>query len=352
MSRRDESSPVLVTGLHAGDNPSPGLGVARCLVAGGRRVVGACYDATETGAYASRVFSTVLRMPRPEGNEERYLVHLERVVRATGVRSIVPTLDPEVLFLARHQHRILAMGLGCLLPNQTSMERARKQALAALDGVAGFRVPPIYAAYSLRQARRQARELGLPLVLRGAWYEAHVIRYQDELPAVFRALRERWGLPVLLQPRVLGPELVVACLCDRPGHMVRSISMRKLGMSDQGTTWCGLTFRNQQLDEACRELLRILAWEGACEVEAKLHEPSGMLTLLELNTRLPSWIGIAAALGSNLPLDLVRLSEGEDIGPDPGYSTGQVMVRQHLDQTVPLARLIGLEAKGKLHVVP
>ena len=97
------------------------------------------------------------------------------------------------------------------------------------------------AAHLITVACREARRIGLPLMIKGVWYEAHRVKHMDELPALFRHLKMRWGLPVLLQPCAVGSEAVVACLCDRPGRLARAVSLRKLGMSDQGTTWCGVT---------------------------------------------------------------------------------------------------------------
>jgi carbamoyl-phosphate synthase large subunit len=340
--------PVIVTGLHAADNPSPGLAVARCLVAGGRDVIGLCYSAVETGAHAADVFRQVYRMPRPEHDLDDYFERLAVIRAESGAEIVLPTLDPEVSLYARQQETLRRIGLQFLLPSQETLRRVEKEHLAAVGRGCGFHVPTLHPVRSIAQARATARRLGLPLMIKGAWYEAHRIDYLDEIPAAFRTLSQRWGLPVLLQAVVEGVEAVVACLCDGTGNMVRSLGLRKLGMSSQGTTWCGVTFRNRQLEAACARLLCELAWQGPCEVEVKLHERSGMLTLIELNTRFPSWIGAMVEVGRNLPLDLVHLAEGRQLQPDTGYTTGYVMARQHVDRIVPLSRMVALDTGGRV----
>jgi carbamoyl-phosphate synthase large subunit len=341
---------VLVTGLHAVDNPSPGVSVARCLRHEGVRVIGLCYEPTDTGAYVDGLFDRVYRMPRIEADPQAYLQRLHAVAAATGAGALLPTLDPEVAFLAGQERWLEQHGLRALLPTPSAAAQAAKWAIAEPGRTAGFRVPTLRTARTLDEALRAAEFIGFPVMVKGAFYEAHRAEQADEIPALFRALAGRWGLPVLVQAQAIGAEIVAACLCDRPGRLRRWIAMRKFGMNEQGTTWCGVTFRNDSFFTACERLLEILQWSGPCEVEAKIDESSGMLTLLELNTRFPSWIGIATEVGSNLPFDLIRLLRGEPLDVDPGFRTGLVMVRQHHDRTIPLSRFVDVAVGGVLSV--
>ncbi len=341
--------PIAVTGLHAADNPSPGIGVARCLRSAGHPVQGLCYSAIETGCHASEAFDRVDLLARPESGRETYFGRLAEVLEDSGARILIPTLEPEIVIFSRARRRLAEMGIRCLVPPPEVLRRTHKAHLVDLGRRCGFRVPTVRAANSLKEALRQARQIGLPLMIKGTWYEAHGVEHLDEIPALFRQLKKRWGLPVLLQPRALGSEAVVACLCDRPGHLARALSLRKLGMSDQGTTWCGVTFRNQDLLTACRRLLAEVEWIGPCEIEVLMDPLTGMLTLIEINGRFPSWIGIGPPSGSNLPHDLVRVLDGEDLGADPGHASGQAMVRQIVDRLVPMARLLQLDAGGSVH---
>ncbi len=338
--------PIAVTGMHAADNPSPGVGVARCLAQAGYRVLGFCYSAIETGSHVPGVFERVYRCPRPDAGTRGYLARIAEVMGQNRALAVIPTLEPEIMLFARNRTELESAGVRALVPRPESLERTRKLVLAELGRSCGFRVPPLVPAATLKEASREARRFGLPVMLKGAWYEAYRIEHLDEIPALFRRLKRRWGLPVLVQPCALGSEAVVACLCDRPGRLARTLSLRKLGMSDQGTTWCAVTFRNDALLEACSDLLAELKWLGPCEVEVLMDESSGMFTLLEVNARFPSWIGVSAELGTNLPGDLVRVLTGEPLGPDPGYAAGRIMVRQILDRTVPLARLLQLDVGG------
>ncbi len=342
-------SPIAVTGLHAADNPSPGVAVARCLAAAGRPVIGCCYSAIETGGHVPGVFDRVYRLSRPQDvGKDAFLARLAEIFAQSGARAVIPTLEPEIMIFAEHRERFEALGVRCLLASPESLERTRKQTLAELGRKCGFRVPKLHPVSTLKEARRSAREIGLPLMVKGAWYEAYRVDYQDEVPALFRKLRKKWGAPVLLQAQADGIEAVVACLCDRPGHLARSLSLRKLGMSDQGTTWCGVTFRNEALIEGCRRLLAELEWLGPCEVEVLIDDRNGLMTLIEINSRFPSWIAISEQLGTNMPYDLVRVLEGESLGADPGYPAGRAMVRQITDRVVQLSRLVQLDAGGSV----
>ncbi|MBU0501238.1 MAG: ATP-grasp domain-containing protein [Gammaproteobacteria bacterium] len=293
------------------------------------------------------LFDRVYRMPKPELNPGGYLRRLGSIFTETNAGFLIPTLDPEVTFFSHHYSGCQEAGIRCVVPSPEVLHRVAKSHLVAIGRESGFRVPRLYAVTTQKEAITAAQEIGLPLMIKGAFYEAHRIEYLDEIPHFFRKLTHRWGLPVLLQAIVTGVEAVVACLCDQPGRLARAVGMRKFGMSEQGTTWCGVTFYNEPLFDACRDLMDRLKWIGPCEVEVKIDEQSGMLTLLEVNTRFPSWIGIVPELGSNLPDDFIRVMEGRDIGPDPGFKTGVLMVRQHNDRAIPLARFIDL-ASGEM----
>lgn len=349
MTERTSSCAVIVSGLHAVDNPSPGVSVARCLQRENIRCIGLCYEPTDTGAYVDGLFDRVYRMPRIEADPPAYLRRLQTVAAATGADILVPTLDPEVAFFSKQRDWLRETGLKAMLPSPASAARAAKWAIELAGREAGFRVPKLYSVTSLEQAMQIADELGFPLMVKGAYYEAHRADYPDEIPALFRSLSSRWGLPVLLQAEATGSEIVAACLCDRPGRLARCVAMRKFGMNEQGTTWCGVTFRNNGFLGACSDLMRVLQWQGPCEVEAMMDEGSGMLTLLEVNTRFPSWIGIAPEVGSNMPFDLIRILQGESLSPDPGFQAGVVMVRQHQDLTIPLSRFIDVAVGGVLN---
>lgn len=340
---------VLVIGLHAADNPSPGVAVARLLVEAGYSVVGICYSVLETGALSGGIFRSIFFAPSPSDGAELFLERLVTVFKESGASILIPTLDPDVVFFAKRKAFLREHGIRCLIPDLTVLQRTLKVTLADIGRQCGFHVPQIYPAYSLKEAQKHARNIGMPLMIKGAWYEAHEIGFFDEIPYFFRKLKQRWGLPVLLQAKLVGSEAVVSVLCDRPGHVSRSLSLRKFGMSDQGTTWCGVIFKNDALLVACNRLMDELKWIGPSEVEVMMHESSGMISLLEVNMRFPSWIGIGAEVGSNQPADLVRILEGYVLEPDPGYQVGRVMVRQYLDKTVPMARLVALEAGGVIH---
>ena len=181
LKQRDNAI-IAVSGLHAVDNPSPGVSVARCLKNAGRRVVGLCYEPTDTGAYMKGLFDHVARMPKPEREPQGYLDRLRTILDETKANILIPTLDTEVIFFSKHTSWLHDNGICCIVPESKVLKQVAKWNIDELGHKAGFRVPRIFKVETQKKALIIARKIGLPLMIKGAFYEAHRIEYFDEIP--------------------------------------------------------------------------------------------------------------------------------------------------------------------------
>jgi carbamoyl-phosphate synthase large subunit len=116
--------------------------------------------------------------------------------------------------------------------------------------------------------------------------------------------------------------------------------MKKLGTTNKGTAWSGVTVDEPRCVEHLGRLVKALAWDGAIEAEF-IVEPDGNIVCFEINPRFPSWIALAADAGANLPEVLVRLATGQS--PDrvqarPGRLFARAVV-ERLYRGNPLAAL-------------
>ncbi len=340
MGSRSPARPVVaITGLAAGENPAPGVAVARSLraVRGFRgRLIGVTFDLRATGAWTSH-FDAVHVTPPPARGAAGFLDALREIVRAEAVDVIVPTLDPEALLCAAGRTALARLGARTLLPSDLAIRRCAKMLLPALARRVGFEAPRTMVVTSAATLENAVRELRMPLVLKGSFADSSVVTSAEEAPREFQRLAARWGFPLLAQERISGDELDLAVLYDRSRRRVGAVPMRKLGITGRGKAWAGVTIDAPDFVRLADGLMRALGWVGAAEVEVIRERPSGALHLIEVNPRFPAWIYLTAAAGVNLPWALVRLARGEAVPPLGPPSPGVLFTRTIEDHFVPNA---------------
>jgi D-aspartate ligase len=135
----------------------------------------------------------------------------------------------------------------------------------------------------------------------------------DELRTVLGGID---GIEVLLQEYVPGgdDELYTAgvFVCES-GHL--AFTGRKLKQHPPGLGIARLaeTVNEPDLIPGSVALLRELGYEGVSQVEYKRDHRDGSYRLMEANFRPWTWIGLATACGTNLPLAAHRWALGEDV---------------------------------------
>jgi len=93
---------VGVTGINAGDNPGPGIGIARSLKEAADlniEIVGLAYDAMDSGNYMNWVIDKSFTMPYPSNGGDAYLARLAYVKQSYGLDYVIPSLDAELPIL-------------------------------------------------------------------------------------------------------------------------------------------------------------------------------------------------------------------------------------------------------------
>jgi carbamoyl-phosphate synthase large subunit len=333
---------VAVTGLAAGENPAPGVAVARSLRAGGfrGRVIGLTFDARHTGAHTSH-FDAVHVTPPPAAGAAGFLDALRDVIRKEDVRVVVPTLDPEALLCAAARVPLARLGARTLLPGEVAIRRIAKTQLGALARRVGFEAPRTMVVTSTATLESALRELGLPLVLKGSFADSEIAASAADAVRAFGKLGALWGLPLLAQELITGDELDLAVLYDRAGKRVGAVPMRKLGLTSRGKAWAGVTVEAPEFIRLADGLMRALRWSGAAELEVIRERTSGALYLIEVNPRFPAWIYLTTAAGVNLPWALVRIALGETVKPLPPAPAGVLFTRTIEDHFGPVGSTNG-----------
>jgi biotin carboxylase len=194
----------------------------------------------------------------------------------------------------------------------------------------GVSVPATLIPESEDQLDAFARELGMPLVIKGEKGESgmnvRVVQRLTDVRAAYRDVRANeasYGGRPALQAFVRGTAYSVGGLFQ-DGRPLRICAHRKILTypPDGGWTVKGVTERPPNLLDEAFKVFAALKYTGLGHVEFVREEASGEYKFLELNPRVWGSIGIAQYAGVDLFSAYQRLAEGNSVAPDLSYRTG------------------------------
>lgn len=342
-----------VSGINAGENPAPGIAVARSLREAGHTgtLVGLAYDTLDAGVYNRDLFDEIFMMPYPSQGAAVVLARIEQIREQCGLELLLPTLDSEMDLYGSLEDAFSHRGIGTFLPSRDSLALRSKARLAEFATSNGFLVPPtrvVHDGPSLEQAFRELADPNgrQPVYVKGQYYEAKKAFTLAEAWTAYTDISARWGLPVVLQQGLPGFEFNICCLGDGLGGLVGAVSMRKLGLTSLGKAWSGVTVGEPRLEELARRMIHALRWRGPCELEILCHEHTDQLYLIEINPRFPAWCYLCAGAGCNLPAAQALLAAGGTAPRLESPRSGVIYTRMATDQIADLAILGDLNTDG------
>lgn len=303
--RTDDRLVIVISGCHAGPNPSPGLGTARSLrcAYADSFLVAKDHSVHCTGIH-EEVFDEVwVCRPWNEIDLECHYTQLRKELEPTRT-FFISGLDLEVRWLAgRELH-------GALLPPLRAVERTAKPAIEAASGLP-VRTPdwtPL--SVSEREIHRFCRAHDWDIWVKGTAYEARRVRTWRELTKARRGLEKTWGSHELyLQAHISGWEVSVSFVALE-GSLLQAVFMEKHFVTPEGKTWSGEVERcPEALGDPLRDVVRDLRWTGGGELEF-VRDTQGELWLIDWNPRFPAWIHGATLAGWNLPAALIAAASG------------------------------------------
>jgi D-aspartate ligase len=283
--------PAVVFGLlHAG------LALARALGRDGVPVHGIALDEREFG-----LRSRYLQSGRVARSDEDVL----RFLRTLADRPVLfPERDENVAFVLRNWDAVHELA-DVPLPDGPDVVRRlrRKERLSAEGEAAGVPAPATILA-SDEQAIRSA-ELRPPLLVKPAEGQEFALAFGekavvapdvDAAVAAWRRAHEH-GFDTIVQELIPDSHEAVFSLLTyigRHGEPLASVTGRKVrqGPLRFGTSAVFEARREPDVEEQGLRLLRHVGYKGFAHVEL-IRDSRGALKLVEVNTRLPIWAGIA-----------------------------------------------------------
>lgn len=332
---------VAVTGINADHgNPGPGLAVCRCLrEAYGHdiRIIGLGYDAYDPGLYLPQYIDAGYLLSYPSSGEDALFARLLTILETEKIQVLIPCLDSEISSIIRLQPRLQTLGVQTYLPTIEQLRLRNKDRLSELADKAGIQYPKTLALTDPKFFY-QCGENGwpYPLVVKGAFYDAHVVTNADDGAAAFRRIAAQWGLPILVQNYVKGEEINLTAIGDGSGAMLGAVMMKKRAITAKGKAWAGIATFDQSLHDMAAALIASLNWRGPLEIEV-MRDKDNAYHLIEINPRFPSWVYLTHGVGRNLPAALLDLMLGKTLPVFPESNVGTMFIRYAEETIVPLS---------------
>jgi carbamoyl-phosphate synthase large subunit len=339
---------VGVTGINAGDNPGPGIGIARSLKDAADlniEIVGLAYDAMDSGNYMNWVIDKSFTMPYPHHGGDAYLARLAYIKKSHGLDYVIPSLDAELPIFIRYADRLKELGIQTFLPDMNRFRLRGKDKLVQIAENVGLRIPRTAVLTSEEMLFGALARIGTPLMVKGIYYEAHRANTRTEAILQYRKLVAQWGYPIVAQEIVNGDELNVIGLGDGEGNSLGLLGMKKIALTSLGKVWSGVTVDHPAMMRAARQFVEKHHWKGPFELECIISDDD--IHLIEINPRFPAWVYFATACGVNLPATMLRHSLGMRRKPLACYEPGKLLVRYSYDYVADMNTFQHLVTSGE-----
>ncbi len=337
-----------VTGINAIDNPGPGMGVIRSLKECqdlNVEIVGLAYDAMEPGIYMDWLVDNSFILPYPSTSEEEYISRLLYIKNKTGINMIIPTLDAEMPLFIKSKEKLELQGIKTFIPTQEQFTLRSKAKLKEMGSKIGIKTPKSQTVTSYDELTKAIEELGLPIMVKGAFYKAYRAYTHQEAAGFFRKIVAEWGYPVIVQQVVSGEEMNVVGVGDGDGGDLGIVAIKKLWITSLGKIWTGVTVKNGGLFELSKTFTEKTKWKGAFELECIVDNDD--IYLIEINPRFPAWIYFATGVGINLPAKMVKKTFEMDFEKTEKYEAGKLYVRYTYDIVTDLSLFQKITMKGE-----
>lgn len=337
-----------VTGINAGDNPGPGIAVARSLKEAtdlNVEIIGLAYDAMEPGIYLDWLVDRAFIVPYPSSGGETYIERLLEIQGRVGLDFVIPNLDAELPVYIHYAKRLEAHGIGLVTPTMRQFRLRGKDRLPAIAPAIGLEHPDSEILYSHDEIGPALERLQRPLMVKGVFYDAKRALNAAEVHAHTARIAAEWGFPVILQQMVSGEHLNLIGVGDGAGGLIGRLAIKKVALSSQGKIATGVTIDNPAMLAAAERFAATYHWRGPFELECILVGET--LYLIEINPRFPAWAHFATGVGLNLPAALVRLGRNEPVDLPSTYASGKLFVRYCLDLVADMEPFQALVMKGE-----
>ena len=267
-----------------------------------------------------------LRLPRID--DSAYIPSLKEIVENHHIKLIVPTIDSDLLILAREASDFRRIGCEVLVSSYDLINSCQdKWEFVRLFEKNGFLVPRSWLPKEIAKAQTQT---SLPTNLfikpRGGSASKDSYRvHRDDLSTLLPQVPNP-----IVQKEIKAPEITIDALLDfegKPIHFVPRFRIRTLaGESIQGSTFADADLADWIL--RLLEAVATLGGKGPITIQAFLT--NGQPTLSEINPRFGGGFPLTLAAGGDYPEWIMQMVAGKTVKPKIGnYTKNLYMTRYH-----------------------
>jgi D-aspartate ligase len=309
-----------------------GLAFARSLARRGVSVTGVALERADFGLRSRYLRDRHLVLdPVTERRDER-LLSILRDTASDGSLVVIPERDEHLEFVLRHWGEVHGLAAIPLPETSAAVEALRgKVTLPEVAAAAGVGTPTTVPLPDEDAVR--AVTLPRPFLLKPLESERYaaafshkvvVVEDLDEGVTAWRRARSA-GFDLLAQELVPDSNeriLSLFAYIGRSGKALASVVGRKVRQGPArfgASTVFAVEFDSEVLDAGLR-LLESVDYRGFAHVELVRDPRDGVLKLLEVNTRLPVWAGVAVSRYYDMAPVAYADLQGEGVQPLPPFT--------------------------------
>jgi predicted ATP-grasp superfamily ATP-dependent carboligase len=298
-----------------------GLAVARSLGRAGVPVTGVAYEPTDFGVRSRHLAHRIV--PSPDRDE--LLLAALREAAADGRPVLFPERDESVHVVLRHWDEVRELADVPLPDDIETVNRLRRKDLVRAEAErAGVPLPATIAPEDESEIRASA--LRPPFLVKPVTGQEFAYLFGEKLfladdvdsaAAAWRRAKEH-GFETVVQELIPGSQEKIYSLftyVGRGGGALANVVGRKLrqGPLRFGTSAVFLVDHDDRVLELGLRLLTSAGYRGFAQVEFAYDARDDTFRLLEVNTRLPMWAGVAMSRW----FDIARIAYDDLCGLPP-----------------------------------
>lgn len=292
---------IYISGMHSGQNPCAGLGIARSIKKAfpDIKIIAVDHWQGSSGLHHDAIDEVLILPQWKQINRDRHTQFLRTELNAGNIW--ISALDVEVYWLAQNfgSHQNL------IAPSGTALEHTAKPSVTAFSEI-GFKIPQYISAFlSDTDIHTFLRQNSWQCWMKGPYHDAKRITSWDAFEKNRDTMQKDWKTSRLfLQKHMVGNEESI-CFSAYQGKLLSAIHMQKRLVTPEGKTWAGQVKPvTPELFEQMQKIIKGLEWSGGGEVEYT-RDADGTNWIIECNPRFPAWIYGSALAGINLPAKII-----------------------------------------------
>ena len=258
------------------------------------------------------------RLLLPRGDDPAFVGALLEWCRSEAVDLVIPTVDAELLPIARRRSAFVEAGIDVMLASEACLATCLDKWLLAQRCVGRLPVPRT----ELHDGSVDLRSWRLPVILkpRSGSGSRDVVRIDH--PA--ELARYQPDSTRIVQEYLPGEEYSIDVLADPAGTVLAVVPRARLRI-DSGVAVAGRTIHDDELDRLARDVAAAVGLGWVANVQAR-RDVDGVARLLEVNPRFPGTMPLTVAAGVDMPRLSLLMASGER-PPEPLRFVDLAMVR-------------------------